>query len=52
MLDTFFITSRVKVAVAELGAVVTSDFDNVDAELPLSSSCKGLEEFEHLVSLS
>ena len=51
MLDAFFITPRVKVDVAELGAFFTLDFDNVDAELPLSSSYKGLEEFGHLTFL-
>ena len=52
VLDAFFITPCVNIVVAELGAIVTSDFDDVEAELPLSSSCNGLKEFRHLTFLS
>ena len=52
MLDAFFITPCINIVVAELGANVTSDFDDVEAKLPLSSSCKGLEEFCHLTFLT
>ena len=57
MLDAFFITPCINIVVVELGAVVTSNFDDVEAELPLCSSCKGLErvpppQFSHLETKS
>ena len=52
MLDAFFIAPRVKVHIVELGAVVSSDLDDVEAKLPLTSSCKGLKELQYLAFLT
>jgi hypothetical protein len=44
MLDAFFIALFFNVHVLEFGAVVTSDLHNLSVVLPLSSSCKCLED--------